>query len=237
MHTLLLRLVAPLQSWGINSNFDIRRTERAPTKSAIIGMLGAALGSARNADSHQKLSAALRFGVRVDKEGEFIEDFHIAKSENDSYVTFRHYLSDAKFLVGLEGEKSLLEELDKALNYPYFQIYLGRRSCPPEGRVNLGIRLDRSLEESLNNEPLLHEYREYQRPDSLRLLIEPLPNESERYYQKDDVVSFSKDHRAHNFRPVQEKHYYLDHNYVTYSAAIRDTEHNPLESLQAEEGQ
>ena len=38
MSTLLLRVAAPLQSWGIDSKFDIRRTGREPSKSGVIGL-------------------------------------------------------------------------------------------------------------------------------------------------------------------------------------------------------
>ena len=66
MPTLLLRLASPLQSWGSDSNFDYRTTEREPTKSAIIGFLGAALGWHRDMD-FVCLSQQLKFGVRVDR--------------------------------------------------------------------------------------------------------------------------------------------------------------------------
>lgn len=46
MATLLLRLAAPLQSWGADSKFEIRKTNREPTKSGVIGLLAAALGLA-----------------------------------------------------------------------------------------------------------------------------------------------------------------------------------------------
>ena len=50
MATLLLRLAAPMQSWGIDSKFDTRKTNREPTKSGVIGLLAAALGLRRDAD-------------------------------------------------------------------------------------------------------------------------------------------------------------------------------------------
>ena len=48
MPTLLLRLAAPMQAWGIASNFDTRKMALAPTKSGVIGLLAAArpMGSA-----------------------------------------------------------------------------------------------------------------------------------------------------------------------------------------------
>ena len=48
MATLLLRLAAPLQSWGMDSKFETRKTNREPTKSGIIGLLSAALGLRRD---------------------------------------------------------------------------------------------------------------------------------------------------------------------------------------------
>ena len=70
MATLLLRLAAPLQSWGCGSKFNIRNTEREPTKSGVIGMIAAAMGIQRN-DDPKKLEplCRLRYGVRVDREG------------------------------------------------------------------------------------------------------------------------------------------------------------------------
>ena len=73
MSTLLLRLAAPLQAWGINSKFDIRKTEREPSKSGVVGLLAAALG--RRRDESLDDLAALKFGIRSDKEGELLKDF------------------------------------------------------------------------------------------------------------------------------------------------------------------
>ena len=39
MPTLLLRLAAPLQSWGADSKFETRKTNRAPTKSGVSDLL------------------------------------------------------------------------------------------------------------------------------------------------------------------------------------------------------
>ena len=45
--TLLLRLAAPLQSWGCESHFDYRRTGPIPTKSGVVGLIAAAIGNAK----------------------------------------------------------------------------------------------------------------------------------------------------------------------------------------------
>ena len=39
MSTLLLRLAGPLQSWGTDSKFEVRRTENEPSKSGVIGLV------------------------------------------------------------------------------------------------------------------------------------------------------------------------------------------------------
>ena len=110
MSTLLLRLAAPLQSWGVASKFDTRDTAREPTKSGVIGLLAAALGRSRteNADDLK----GLYFGVRIDQPGVLLRDYHTARQKKnaDSFVTTRYYLADAVFLVGLEGEEDFLQK-------------------------------------------------------------------------------------------------------------------------------
>ena len=119
MATLLLRLAAPLQSWGSDSKFETRKTDREPTKSGVVGLLAAALGLRRDDTEGLARLNGLRFAVRADQEGSLLVDFHTAKSRDTSYVTYRHYLQDAVFLAGLEsGDEALLRELEAALRHP-----------------------------------------------------------------------------------------------------------------------
>ena len=114
MATLLLRLAAPLQAWGADSKFETRKTNREPTKSGVIGLLAAALGLRRDESEGLARLTGLRFGVRVEREGQLLVDYHTAKTqdEKNSYVTYRHYLQDAVFLAGLESEDAaLLQQL------------------------------------------------------------------------------------------------------------------------------
>jgi len=149
--TLLLRCVGPMQSWGSRSRFQERDTEREPTKSGILGLLCAALGRERG----QPLDDlnALRFGVRVDREGILEYDYQTALevvkadlSSVETQISSRWYLADAAFLVGLEGKRSLLEGLQATLRNPLWPLYLGRKSfvpgCPvhlPDGLVELPL--------------------------------------------------------------------------------------------------
>ncbi|MFG2669048.1 type I-E CRISPR-associated protein Cas5/CasD [Streptomyces sp. NPDC048387] len=73
-HVLLVRLAAPLQSWGIVSRFSHRDTHSRPTKSAVIGLCAAALGRDRTHAVDDL--AALVFGVRADHPGTPVRDYH-----------------------------------------------------------------------------------------------------------------------------------------------------------------
>ena len=127
MGTLLLRFAGPMQSWGVDSNYGVRQTERQPSKSGIVGLLAAAQGRLRG-ESVEDLSA-LRMGVRVDQEGTLQSDFQMVRGIKDSYVTRRYYLSDAVFVVGIESDnEEMLRNIANAVQHPKFPLYLGRRA-------------------------------------------------------------------------------------------------------------
>ena len=206
MSTLLLRLAGPLQSWGTSSNFDIRRTEMEPSKSGVIGMVAAALGVSREDDEKIRDLASLRMGIRADREGTLLRDYQTAKAKQNklygpdkdmAYVTERYYLSDAVFLVGLEGDRKLLEQIKEAFRAPVFPVYLGRRSCPPDGKLVIGIE-DSSLEEALEKTPML-----VPECDLARMVIEVRKGERGQFV-RDQPVSFSQKKRQFAFRKVIE---------------------------------
>lgn len=211
MPTLLLRLAGPLQSWGTTSRFDERDSQLEPSKSGVLGLLCAALGRDR-AEPIADL-AALRMGVRVDREGVLMKDFQTAtgvmtaagKIDLDrTVVSPRYYLADASFLVVLEGtNRALLETLQAALRVPHWPLSLGRKSFPPGEPVFLkeGIQ-EESLQEVILKWPCLAVYNKAQRPPSLRTIIEhplegalrmdqPLAPFSERRFGARHVVSES----------------------------------------------
>lgn len=148
-YTLLLRLKAPLQSWGMASRFSIRDTAKEPSKSGVIGLLCAALGISRdNANTDNPTFNALtklEFGVRVNREGVMQKDYHtaqnIAKADGgikETELSTRWYLADADFTVGLESEDlPFLENLQNAVKNPKWQLFLGRKSFVPSVPVYL----------------------------------------------------------------------------------------------------
>lgn len=207
MSTLLLRLAAPLQSWGVDAKFEKRGTARVPTKSGVLGLVAAALGIRRNDGEGLERLRSLRFGVRADREGVLLRDYHTAKSEKAAYVTNRYYLSDAVFLAALEGEEPLLREIDTALHNPVFPLFLGRRACPPEGRVSLGIRTGKTLIDTLREEPWL--VNEWQRKNAqskvrLHIVIDGSEQDESTFYQRDIPLSFDQTHRRFGYRRVSE---------------------------------
>ena len=199
MSTLLLRFAAPMQAWGADSRFDIRKTNREPTKSGVVGLLAAALGLQRDAPLNEL--TALRMGVRVDREGVLLRDFHMVHGEKSSYVTTRYYLCDAVFLVGVFSENEvLMRRLEEAVRCPAFPLFLGRRSCPPEGRVCLGLRA-MTLENALTSEPSLAAHGAFQQNERLRMVLED-PRGTARL--RDMPISFSPFDRQYGYRAARE---------------------------------
>lgn len=159
MTVLLMRLAAPMQSWGIQSRFTTRDTGLEPSKSGVIGLLCAALGFPRSSAEHEvsgrKISlaelASLSMAVRVDREGALARDFHTAgggtlngKHDGPHYgvvkasgakgttvISTRYYLAEADFLVALKGDTQLIERLNFALQNPVWPLFLGRKSFVP----------------------------------------------------------------------------------------------------------
>lgn len=202
MSTLLLRLAAPLQAWGTDSKFEVRRTNREPSKSGVIGLLAAALGLRRDADLSEL--SALRFGVRVDRNGEVIKDFHMAKADKTSYLTYRYYLSDAVFLVGLESEdRNFLEKIERALRNPCFPLFLGRRSCPPTLPLVLGIRED-ALETALRGEENQNKDLKSIRQSHRYIRLDCGVGEQEGAVVQDLPISFNPMKREFGYRRAKE---------------------------------
>lgn len=209
MSTLLLRLAGPLQAWGYDSKFETRRTGREPTKSGVTGLLAAALG--RRRDEPLDDLAFLKFGVRVDKEGELVRDYHTVKVEKKTpCLTYRYYLSDATFLVGFESEdETLLKTLEQALYNPAFPLFLGRRSCVPTLPLVIGVR-PLGLIEALRSEPWQlspwMQKKEIKKGHGLlRILTDAAPDEKNIVAVKDFPISFHPESRKYTYRPVKEQ--------------------------------
>lgn len=184
---LALRLEAPLQSWGFDSQYNRRNTGLMPTKSAIAGMCCAALGHPRGSNAEQTFLsdfgrvrmtaiAIPRIKGNKDLPVRRLQDYHTVQKtrrasgaiNNDCVLTNRQYLTDAAFGVLLEGDAALLEKIAAALADPKWGLWLGRKTCIPTAPVLAGLKKEKD--------------------EALRLLIGERPLEL--YTRQEDVENF-----------------------------------------------
>jgi CRISPR system Cascade subunit CasD len=166
---IILRLEGSLQSWGERSRFDFRDTNAMPTKSGMIGLIACAMGLKRKDKRIQTLFHELEMGVRADRNGLLLEDFHTVTGERDflyrpdgkkrvgspTLLTPRQYLQDACFTVALSGSSKRSEEIKEALQNPVWQTFLGRKGCVPSRPVFETITSDyTSIVDAIKNYPL-----------------------------------------------------------------------------------
>jgi CRISPR system Cascade subunit CasD len=182
MPTLLLRLAGPMQAWGTTSRFDERDTQLEPSKSGVLGLLCAALGRDR-AEPVDDL-AALKMGVRVDREGLLMRDYQTAtgvliaatgKADlGRTVVSPRFYLADAAFLVGLEGDDAtLLGQISAALRAPHWPLALGRKAMVPSLPIWLPQDIQSGdLASTLASQPSIAPPRHEHRDQPVRLMLE-----------------------------------------------------------------
>ena len=155
MDYLLFRLYGPLASWGEIAVGESRHTASYPGKSALLGLLAAALGIHRDEEDRQlALASGYQFAVKVISTGHLLRDYHtiqvpdsvgdivyhtrrdeliIGKNRLGTILSSREYRCDALSLVAvraLDSAPCSLHELRDALLRPKFHLYLGRKSCP-----------------------------------------------------------------------------------------------------------
>ena len=151
---LLFQLYAPLASWGDQAVGPERPSADHPSRSALLGLLAAALGIERRDDAaHARLSGACRFGVKLHAPGLALRDFHsiqtppenrrahhrhtrrdaLREEKLGTLLSYRSYRQDSASVVAvwLENDEYALQELAGALTHPHYPLYLGRKSCPP----------------------------------------------------------------------------------------------------------
>ncbi len=208
MPTLLLRLAAPMQSWGASSRFTVRDTVREPTKSGVVGLIAAALGRLRTAPLDDL--AALRMGVRIDRPGRVAMDYHTAQNVykasgriKATEVSRRYYLADAVFLVGLEGDdQAWLARIHQALRNPRWTLYLGRKAFVPAEPIWLVDGMtELSLLDALKIYPWLgRDEKVYRSLRHLRVVMDDPGGAIVRY---DLPISFRWDKRSYAPRRVK----------------------------------
>ncbi len=155
MDYLMFRLYGPLVAWGSIAVGQERPSDAHPSKSALLGLLAAAMGIRRSeSERHRRLAAAYGFAVRVDAPGSLLRDYHTAQVPPErrhvmhytrrdelraealnTILSSRDYRCDALYTVALwvqdeAARPFALDELAEGLRQPLFTLYLGRKSCP-----------------------------------------------------------------------------------------------------------
>lgn len=196
---LLFRLYGPLASWGETAVGEARPTAAWPGRSAIIGLLAAALGIRR--DQHtpqQELAEAMGVAICVESLGELLRDYHtvqvpperrgvVYRTRRDelsgeainTLLSQRDYRTDALYTVALWRKATdsplTLSALVEALHRPRFNLYLGRKACPPALPLAAHIVPASNLREAFNKADFPHEP-----------LLEPLEASEERVFVWDE---------------------------------------------------
>ena len=156
---LLFRLYGPMASWGDIAVGEVRPSYTHPSKSAVLGMVAAALRIDRDQEEkHRQLAAAYGFAVQVDSMGVPLVDYHTAqvppsgsgrnrrafatrreelrtlpREALNTILSRRDYRMDALATVALwvrAAPPYSFEEIRSALERPGYVLYLGRKSCP-----------------------------------------------------------------------------------------------------------
>ncbi|MFH1767684.1 MAG: type I-E CRISPR-associated protein Cas5/CasD [Candidatus Omnitrophota bacterium] len=153
MKYLLFRLYGPMSSWGDIAVGETRPSFAYPTKSAILGLVAAAMGIRRDEEKkHKVLAEEIGFAVQVESMGCPLSDYHTAqvpsgkeayctrrqelggeKSELNTILSTRDYRMDGLYIIVLWQRKQGkwdLEQIKAKLEQPEFVPYLGRKSCP-----------------------------------------------------------------------------------------------------------
>jgi CRISPR system Cascade subunit CasD len=236
-NTLFLRLEGAMQTWGERGQWDVRDTALEPTKSGVVGLLACALGWNTD-DQLRQLSRYIRMGVRCDRPGTRIRDYHTIgggyknaqeggllsadgevktitkgkdKGKPQTAQSWRSYLCDASFLVAVQSDDvRLITELAEAAKNPRWPIFLGRKSCVPTRPPFDGIDDYPSLEAALEQHParLLDRIQAQRIAKRPRIVVECQAGEGVRH--RDQIVSRS-------FRLFEPRHSreYLPHNEIT----------------------
>ena len=165
MRFLLFTLYAPMGSFGEIAVGERRMGWARPGRSAVLGLVAAAMGFERvDEDSHRSLEAGLFYAVRTDALGRPFIDYHTSQTpkqrRNQTFanrraalqagdlhtvLSSREWRSDTCFTVSLWPRRDDAVDLDAmadALRRPCFALYLGRKSAP------LGLPLNPSIVEA-----------------------------------------------------------------------------------------
>jgi len=233
MKTLTIKLTAPLQSYGNEATFERRTTSYYPTKSAVIGMIAAALGYRRTDERILKLNE-LDFAVRLDQVGQTLTDYQTVEwKKNTRKITYRDYLQDAVFVVAISShDDQAIDQIKFALRHPRFPLFLGRRSNAPAGVLQLQEFSDTTpivVLKKLSWQAAAWYQKQHHSPSVEIIADANLVSTPSSAMVKDQVVSFNQRHRRYQFRAITRIKIALDSLDVQKSES--ETQHDIMSNL------
>lgn len=138
MKTLILKTEG-MSAYGLQT-FDVdRKINHFPTRSAVIGLLGAALGITRKQHGQLYiLSNKLKIAVQVNNVGQKIVDYHtvqnfrspMGKIQKGTKPTYREYWCDSEHSFAITADDETIDLLTSKVKSPIFTLFQGRKSCP-----------------------------------------------------------------------------------------------------------
>lgn len=181
MDCLILRLDAPLMSFGGIVVDQRNPVERFPGASLFTGLLGNALGwDHRDTASLQALQDRLQFAARWDVPPELLLDYqtvdlgqeHLVgtgwttrgkredrgkgKATSSTHIRYRQYWANGVMTVALTLDGTAapnLDQLASALVHPVRPLFIGRKPCLPSVPLLRAHRDAPSLHAALQQEP------------------------------------------------------------------------------------
>lgn len=172
---LVFRLYGPMASWGQAAVGGDRPTGIQPTRSAVVGLLGAALGIKRDNEVElQALQQSVRIAVKQCMPSSLVRDYHttqvpshsnkvihrsrkseLSEDKLNTILSSRDYRCDGLWVIAISLNDNATYELDQiqqALIKPVFVLSLGRKSCPPSLPLLPQITSCETLKEALDME-------------------------------------------------------------------------------------
>lgn len=137
MKTLKLSLSGPMQSYGTDQRHRYRTTEDRPTRSAVVGLLACALGRDRSADISDLETLDINIEApectgTIETDFQTIQDCISYNGDTGrNEITHRQYLTESTFDVSVAGDDAMIDQLAHAVQFPRWQLYLGRRANVP----------------------------------------------------------------------------------------------------------
>jgi CRISPR system Cascade subunit CasD len=188
MEALLIRLDAPLMSFGGPMVDQIGAIQEHPGLSQVTGLLANALGyDHRDRELIAQLQHRISYAVRCDRRGTKLLDFHTVDlgqehladtgwttagrpesrgtggATRGTHIRYRDFWADRVCTLALTLRTPecdpTLDRVEAAIRSPERPLFVGRKPCIPSGPLFIGRVSHNSLREALESAPQLPESR------------------------------------------------------------------------------